>query len=170
MHIWHGIAFNIVNTVLGKLNFFTMYCYRRNRTLLCPKRTKAIFYKKSRPRLQFVAEKSAFVVVLTSVNVEMRERLFFKTFLRRKCFFAPNVNWYHFGQILKSEVTFYFWMRTLSFLDAQLTVWCFFLVIDCINLKNLKAELATIIYSSISGLVSLCYLPTRPLGTVRWGS
>ena len=100
----------------------------------------------------------------------MRERLFFKTFLRRKCFFAPNVIWYHFGQILKSEVTFYFWMRTLSFLDAQLTVWCFFLVIDCINLKNLKAELATIIHSSISGLVSLCYLPTRPLGTVRWGS
>ena len=46
----------------------------------------------------------------------------------------------------------------------------FFLVIDCINLKNLKAELATIIHSSISGLVSLCYLPTRPLGTVRWGS
>ena len=43
----------------------------------------------------------------------------------------------------------------------------FFLVIDCINLKNLKAELATIIHSSISGLVSLCYLPTRPLGTVR---
>ena len=36
-----------------------------------------------------------------------------------------------------------------------------------INLKNLKAELATIIHSSISGLVSLCYLPTRPLGTVR---
>ena len=100
----------------------------------------------------------------------MRERLFFKTFLRRKCFFASNVIWYHFGQILKSEVIFYFWMRALSFLDAQLTVWCFFLVIDCINLKNLKAELATIIHSSISGLVSLCYLPTRPLGTVRWGS
>ena len=68
----------------------------------------AIFYKKSRPRLQFVAERYAFVVVLTSVNVEMRQRPFLKTFLQRKCFFAPNVIWYHFGQILKSEVTFYF--------------------------------------------------------------
>ena len=65
--------------------------------------------------LRFVAEKFAFVVVLTSVNVEMRERLFFNTFLRRKCFFASNVIWYHFGQILKSEVIF-------LFLNARLVI------------------------------------------------
>ena len=154
----------------ASLIFFTIYCYWQNWSLLCPKRTMAIFYKKSRPRLQFVAERYAFVVVLTSVNVEMRQRPFLKTFLQRKSFFAPNVIWYYFGQILKSEVIFYFRMRALSFLHAQLTVWCFFLEIDCINLKNLKAEQAATIHSSISVLVSFCYLPTGPLGTVRWGS
>ena len=38
----------------------------------------------------------------------MRQRPFLKTFLQRKSFFAPNVIWYYFGQILKSEVIFYF--------------------------------------------------------------
>ena len=120
--------------------------------------------------LRFVAEKFAFVVVLTSVNVEMRERLFFNTFLRRKCFFASNVIWYHFGQILKSEVIFLFLNARLVISGCPADCLVLFLVIDCTNLKNLKAELATIIHSSISGLVSLCYLLTRPLGTVRWGS
>ena len=87
---------------------------------------KGDFFIKVEAKAQFVAERYAFVVVLTSVNVEMRQRPFLKTFLQRKSFFAPNVIWYYFGQILKSEVIFYFRMRALSFLHAQLTVWCFF--------------------------------------------
>ena len=127
----------------------------------------AIFYKKSRPRLQFVAERYAFVVVLTNVNVEMRQRPFLKTFLQRKSFFAPNVIWYYFGQILKSEVIFLFSNARLVVSACPADCLVFFLEIDYINLKNLKAEQATIIHSSISVLVSFCYLPTGPLGTVR---
>ena len=96
----------------------------------------------------------------------MRQRPFLKTFLQRKCFFAPNVIWYYFGQILKSEVIFFLNARlVVSACPADCLV--FFLEIDCINLKNLKAEQAATIHSSISVLVSFCYLPTGPLGTVR---
>ena len=99
------------------------------------------------------------------------ERLFFKTFFVKKMFFCSEYDLVLFGLILKSEVTFFiFECAPCHFCTFSWLLGDFFLEIDCINLKNLKAELATIIHSSISVLVSFCYLPTGPLGTVRWGS
>ena len=106
---------------------------------------------------------------LVWMYVEMRQRPFLKTFCKENVFLLRM--W--FGIILaKSWNLKWFFIFECAPCRFCMPSWLFgvFLEIDCINLKNLKAELATIIHSSISGLVSLCYLPTRPLGTVRWGS
>ena len=100
----------------------------------------------------------------------MRQRPFLKTFLQRKCFFCSECDLVLFWPNPEIWSDFLFSNARLVVSACPADCLVFFLEIDCINLKNLKAELATIIHSSISGLVSLCYLPTRPLGTVRWGS